>query len=117
MNTYVKLPKKLNDRLTKQFGKSLRIGQFDYKLIFAKTIIDDGNSVEGLCCSKTKVIYITHNQDPKYLQATIIHEIGHAFCAEHGFRQMGDWAVAVEEIFVETLSQTLTTLFKLTRQP
>ena len=112
MHSYIKLPKDLLEKLHKRYGKTIRVGLSDYKILFAKRLVLNEEAVDGFCCDEQKVIALCYSKNRRYMEATLLHELGHAFCAENGMRQLSGWSMNVEELFVENLSTTLSKSFK-----
>lgn len=109
--TYRRIANKDRKKLEAKFGKTARISRNDYELIFCKDLKSDGRDLAGLCSPSDKKIYISTDYSP--IEETLLHEILHAEIAESGFQQMSFWSGDLEEILVESMSKSISSLFSL----
>lgn len=67
----------------RQYPKTLMIGEQEYRLKFVRRIRGHDASTQGLCDVSDHVIYIKLGQTPVEVFSTFVHEVLHAFEAEH----------------------------------
>lgn len=65
-------------RRIRDFPKKLTIGDWEWRVVWKRRIIDEGVPCLGLCDSSTRTIYIKLGQSPEERLSTLLHEVLHA---------------------------------------
>jgi hypothetical protein len=92
--------------LAKRYGSKVRVGRFDWRIIFCQSLVFNGNEVLGLCVPGSRTIYVSV-YDNIDTQETLIHELIHAEVYEAGLRQMPAWSSNIEELVSEAAARVL----------
>jgi hypothetical protein len=106
---------KTKQSLEKKYGKDIRIGRKNYKILYVNELTYEGRSAAGLCDSANQTIYIDPSVDDD-IQTTLLHEICHAELSECGIRQCPGWTWDMEEMIAENISQGISLAYRLKRK-
>ena len=93
-------------RYEELFGKVIRVGREDYRVIYCtdlkeKNSDDNYEKLDGLCCLLDKVMLINISFGERYSLLTLVHEIAHAELFESCIVLADNFPRELEEPLVE----------------